>query len=165
MIQSIQIGSDSQHLVRNSEEEDNSKEETMWEWVKRIFGFDGHKQGRYYVYELRDPRFSPARTFYVGKGTEDRIYQHVKDMRRLLKRGRAGIMHMQPKHKRILEIIDDGYEVIYVIIFRTDIEEEAYQVESRRIEHYGLEKLSNETYGYNSAKVRARRAAGRKKAS
>jgi hypothetical protein len=135
----------------------------IWEWVKEVLGFDGHKYGRYYVYELRDPRFVPSRTFYVGKGTEDRLYQHHKDMRRYLKT-RAGIMHMQPKHKRILEIIDDGREVEHVIIFRTDNEEEAYQVESRRIEHYGLERLCNETYGYNDAKIRARRARGRRAA-
>jgi len=133
----------------------------LWEWVKEILGLEGQKYGRFYVYELRDPRFSPPRTFYVGKGTADRIYQHEKDMQRLLKRGRAGVMRLQPKHKRILEIIDDGYSVVYAIIFRTDDEEEAYQVESRRIEHYGLEKLTNETYGYNSAKVRARRAKAR----
>ena len=130
----------------------------IWEWVKEVLGLDGHKYGKYYTYELRDPRFTPSRTFYVGKGTEDRLYQHEKDMRRLLKRGRAGIMRMQPKHKRILEILDDGYAVEYFILFRTDIEEEAYQVESRRIEHYGLEHLTNETWGYNSVKVRARRA-------
>lgn len=127
----------------------------MWDWVKEVLGLDGHKYGKYYVYELRDSRFKPSRTFYVGKGTEDRLYQHVKDMRRLLKRGRAGIMRMQPKHKRILEILDDGKEVEYYIVFRTDNEEEAYQVESRRIEHYGLEHLTNETYGY---KRRARNA-------
>lgn len=129
----------------------------LWEWVKEVLGLDGHKYGKYYVYELRDPRFTPSRTFYVGKGTEDRLYQHQKDMRRMLKT-RAGIMRMGPKHKRILEILDDGYQVGYFILFRTDVEEEAYQVESRRIEHYGLEHLCNETYGYNSAKVRARRS-------
>lgn len=131
----------------------------LWEWVKEVLGLDGHKYGKYYVYELRDPRFTPSRTFYVGKGTEGRVYQHEKDMRRLLNRGRAGIMRLQPKHKRILEILDDGFKVEYYILYRTDIEEEAYQVESRRIEHYGLEKLSNETYGYNPAKRRAVRNA------
>ena len=114
------------------------------------------KYGKWYVYELRDPRFIPSRTFYVGKGTEDRLYQHQKDMRRLLKRGRGGIMRMQPKHKRILEIIDDGLEVEYYILYRTDDEQEAYQVESRRIEHYGLEHLTNETWGYSPTKRKAR---------
>lgn len=128
----------------------------MFEWVKQVLGLDGQRYGKYYVYELRDPRFKPARTFYVGKGTQNRLYQHEKDMRRLLTRGRAGAMRLQPRHKRILEIIDDGWEVEYYVVYRTNDEEEAYQVEAKRIDFYGLEKLSNKTYGHRK---RARRAA------
>jgi len=121
----------------------------LWEWVTEHLGFDGHKNGKYYVYELVDPRFSPPRTFYVGKGTENRMYQHAKDMQRLVKT-RAGKMKLQPKHKRIIEIRDDGREERYKILFRTDNEAEAYAVESKRIESIGLERLTNETYGHQA---------------
>jgi hypothetical protein len=133
----------------------------MWTWVKELLGIDGTKDGKYYVYKLIDPRYQPPRVFYVGKGTGNRMYQHEKDMRKYLAAGRAGIMRMQPKHKRILEIIDDGYKVIYEIAFRTDNEEHAYQAESAVINDIGLEKLTNETYGYNTQAVRKRRAAAR----
>lgn len=122
---------------------------TLWEWVKEQLGFEGHKNGLYYTYELIDPRFDPPRVFYVGKGTGDRMYQHAKDMRRLLKKGtRAAMMSLKPKHKRILEIEDDGYHVVYHVPFRTNDPDEAFQVESLLIDKYGLEKLTNETYGH-----------------
>lgn len=126
----------------------------MWEWVKEALGLEGSQHGRYYVYELMDPRFYPPRTFYVGKGTENRMYQHAKDMRNYLKAGKYGAMKLQPKHKRILEIEDDGFAVKYEVVFRTDNEEHAYQVEAKRILHYGLEKLTNETYGYRPKRQR-----------
>ena len=31
----------------------------------------------YYVYALKDPRSSPARAFYIGKGTGSRAYDHL----------------------------------------------------------------------------------------
>lgn len=127
-----------------------------WQWVKDLLGFDGHQYGRYYVYELVDARFEGGRVFYVGKGTEGRMYQHEKDARRLLGQGRRGVMRLQPKHKRIIEIWDDGYKVEYRVVFRTDDEEEAYQAESKRIDHYGLEHLTNETYGYRPKASRTR---------
>lgn len=125
----------------------------FWEWIKEQLGFDGHKNGKYYVYKLVDPRFDPPRVFYVGKGTGNRMYQHEKDMRRFLLT-RAGKMSMRPKHKRILEIIDDGYSVVYEVGFRTDDEEEAYQVESKIIDKIGLEHLTNETYGHRRKRLR-----------
>lgn len=136
----------------------------MWTWVKELLGLEHTRGGRFYVYKLVDPRYTPPRVFYVGKGTGNRMYQHEKDMRKYLVAGRAGIMKMQPKHKRILEIINDGYAVVYDVGFRTDDEEHAYQVESRLILDIGLENLTNETYGYNSRAVRARRAARRARA-
>jgi len=128
----------------------------VWSWVKEFLGLDGQKYGRFYVYELLDPRFQPPRTFYIGKGTEDRMYEHEKETRRLLKRSiksKGAAMAMSCKHKRILEIWDDGYEVGHEVVFRTDNEQEAYQVESRRIDHFGLERLTNETYGYKPRRI------------
>ena len=110
------------------------------------------KRGQYYVYDIIDPRFEPPRVIYVGKGLGDRMYQHEKDMRRYLKRGSA--MKLTCLHKRILEIIDDGYTVGYNVSFRTDNEEEAYQAESKRINRFGLERLCNEVYGYRPRRRR-----------
>lgn len=130
----------------------------MWDWAQRMFGFAGHARGTYYVYELLDPRFDPPRVFYVGKGTGSRMYQHEKDARRLA--GSGNDMRLKHKHKRILEIIDDGYEVRYHVLFRTEREWEAFQVESGRILFYGLQKLANETYGYSARAVRKKKKAG-----
>jgi hypothetical protein len=54
----------------------------------------------YYVYSLKDPRTSPAKPFYIGKGTGTRAYDHLvrpDDSR---------------KGKRIREIVDAGHEAL-----------------------------------------------------
>lgn len=108
--------------------------------------------GYYYVYELIDPR--TGSTFYVGKGTGNRMYAHAEETRRILKSGR--MMKLSCKHKRILEIWDAGFEVIYHQPHHTDDEERAFQEESKLIKHYGLERLTNETYGVNLSRRRTR---------
>ncbi len=126
----------------------------MIDWIKGLLGLEHNPTGRYYVYQLIDPRFRFPRIFYLGKGTGDEMTRHDRDMRMLLKKGRGGAMKLGCKHKRILEIIDDGYEVGHEIIFHTDSEEEAYRVEAYYIEKIGLEKLANEQYGHKPKKRR-----------
>ena len=130
--------------------------EDIKDWLADQF----HEQGRFYVYMLIDPRFGgegEGRVFYVGKGEGDRVFQHEKDTRRLLKRGTKWAMSkMSCKHKRILEIWDDGFQVQYSFPFRTNDEEAAYQYESRLIDHFGLEHLTNATYGYRPKSQRQR---------
>jgi hypothetical protein len=81
----------------------------------------------------------------VGKGTKDRLAAHQKETRTLL--GRNRIVDMKHKHKVILQIWDAGYDVVQAIVYRTDDEEEAYQVEAKLTSGYGLERLTNATYG------------------
>ncbi|MGH7659150.1 MAG: GIY-YIG nuclease family protein, partial [Gemmatimonadales bacterium] len=50
----------------------------------------------YYVYALKDPRSSPAKPFYVGKGTGSRAYDHLVTPDRTR------------KYARIKEIADSG---------------------------------------------------------
>jgi hypothetical protein len=56
----------------------------------------------YYVYALKDPRTSPARPFYIGKGTGTRAHDHLvkPDATR--------------KGNRIRQIIEAGYKVLVV---------------------------------------------------
>lgn len=113
--------------------------------------------GRFYVYELRYPDDSAfgwqaGKTFYVGKGTKDRILAHEKETRRILKSGM--FMRLKHKHKVIISIWDAGHDIYQVIVYRTDDEYDAYMHESRLITGYGLENLTNATYGYNPNKRR-----------
>src|SRR6266851_1768687 len=116
-----------------------------------------HQTGRYYVYELRYPNVAEFgkladRVFYVGKGSGDRLLQHEQETRRILKSGQ--MMRMKHKHKAILSIWDAGYDVLQVIVYRTDNETDAYLYESEIINRIGLERLTNETYGWRPRKRR-----------
>lgn len=81
---------------------------------------------------------------YVGKGTKDRVLAHEKETRAILKSGR--MMRMKHKHKVIHEIWKTGYDVVQQIVYRTDDEQEAYAMEYKAIDDFGLENLTNATY-------------------
>ena len=121
--------------------------------------YHSSRTGRYYVYHLRYPN-EPAfgilagTTFYIGKGTHDRVLQHEAETRRILKSGR--MMDLSHKHKTIIQVWDAGYDVWQVIVDRTDDEEEAYQIEAKQIRDFGLERLTNATYGWKPRRKRGR---------
>lgn len=124
------------------------------QWVRRLFNIEPKKYGEFYVYALLDARFDPPEVFYIGKGVHDRAYQHEKDARNLLKKGtKMAMMSLSCKHKRIIAILDAGLEVLVEILYRTDEEGEAYRVERQYIEEYGLEHLTNETYGLSERAI------------
>lgn len=125
--------------------------------IKRAFGWDNEPDGAYYVYELIDTRFREPVVFYIGEGIGDRVYQHEKDTRSLLvriARTPGAAMKLSCKHKRIVEIWDMGYEVQYAIVFRSNSRCRALQVEAQYIKQFGLERLTNETYGWSDKAIR-----------
>lgn len=128
----------------------------FFHWLEETFEpreKDYHKGGRWYLYEILDPRFDPPFVFYLGKGTGDRMYEHAAFTRRMLKADKDGkikrgnLMRLQPRHKRLIEIWDAGFTELYRVPYRTNNECDAYRAEAERIEKHGLERLLNEAYG------------------
>lgn len=110
----------------------------------------------FYVYELRDGE--TGETFYVGKGSGRRMYQHKY-------KARGG--EQTPRADRIRAILAAGGTVVCVVIFETEDEREAYTREEKRIRYRWRKNLTNQTDGGCGVKnvtaaVRARLAAGRR---
>lgn len=83
--------------------------------------------GSYYVYALKDPRTSPAKPFYIGKGTGMRAWDHdiaVDGMR---------------KGKRIEAIQSDGHQVIISVLTDNLHETQALKLEAEIISAFGTE--------------------------
>lgn len=84
----------------------------------------------FYVYALIDPR--DWSVFYIGKGTNRRMYAHEHDVRR-------GKVHNAAKTERIKEILAAGLRVAYKVMSRHATDEEAYAEERAQIAlHSGL---------------------------
>jgi hypothetical protein len=96
---------------------------------------------KYYVYRLIDPR--TGETFYVGKGKDNRVFQHV--------RGETGIEgddDLTEKIQRIRDIRLSGFEVAHVIHRHGLDEDTAYEVESALIDAYP--GITNVVDGHNA---------------
>lgn len=93
-----------------------------------MFGKEVSEQLKYYVYRLIDPR--NGETFYVGKGTGNRVFAHVK--------GELGrdVDALTDKLQRIRDIRVDGFEVAHVIHRHGLDEQTAFEVEAALIDAY-----------------------------
>lgn len=82
----------------------------------------------YYVYALKDPRSSPAKPFYIGKGTGSRAYDHLVTPDRTR------------KYARIQEITATGRKPLVDILVDNLSETEALRIEAELIAAFGTEE-------------------------
>ena len=86
----------------------------------------------YYVYALVDPRNS--KIFYIGKGKENRVFQHAKGALEDILEDALSENAPNLKLDTIRSIISEGKKVVYYIIRHNLEEKEAYLVESTLID-------------------------------
>ena len=91
----------------------------------------------YYVYVYSDP--DSKEPFYVGKGKNDRVFNHLSDKSET------------DKVIKIKEIEQQGKEPIIEILAHGLDEETALKVEAAAIDLIGIDNLTNKQRGYNSA--------------
>ncbi len=82
----------------------------------------------YYVYALKDPRSSPAKPFYVGKGTGSRAFDHLVTPDRTR------------KYARIKDITDSGAQPLIDILVEDLTEAQALRLEAELISAYGTDE-------------------------
>lgn len=104
-----------------------------------------------YVYRLVDPR--NGLTFYVGKGTNNRVFEHINGALGIINQTEEFNEETQPdkyslKFQTIREIKNANLEVIHIIHRHGLTDDEAFAVEAALIDvYYGLTNLQN---GHNS---------------
>ena len=81
----------------------------------------------YYVYAYKDPRITPARIFYIGKGIGSRAYQHLDNP------------DSTNKFARITEIKEAGLEPEVDILISNLSEFQALNLEAKLISGIGIE--------------------------
>jgi len=81
--------------------------------------------GAFYVYALKDPRTSPAKPFYIGKGVGTRAWDH------LLRPDETA------KGQRIAEIVKSGNEVLVTVVCDDLTEVQALRIEAELIASLG----------------------------
>ena len=92
---------------------------------------------KYYVYVYSDP--DTNKPFYVGKGKENRVFNHLNDQSE------------NDKVRKINEIKQRGKEPIIEILAHGLDEETAFKVEAAAIDLIGVENLTNLQKGHDSS--------------
>lgn len=108
------------------------------------FSLEVVEQLHFYVYRLIDPR--NGKTFYIGKGQGNRVFDHTKQALKPTKEEDTENL----KHRTIQEIKDAGLEVIPIIQRYGMEEKEAFAVEAALIDVFGIENLTNQQMGANA---------------
>lgn len=83
-------------------------------------------QNPFYVYALKDPREKPAKTFYIGKGTGNRAWEHQTHI------------DDSEKGKVIQAIHESGLSVLHTVISDNLTEEQALKIEAELIAGFGI---------------------------
>jgi hypothetical protein len=86
------------------------------------------QQNPFYVYALKDPRSKPAKTFYIGKGTGNRAWEHQINI------------DESEKGMTIRGIHDEGLSVIHTVISDNLTEQQALKIEAELISAFGIRK-------------------------
>lgn len=79
----------------------------------------------FYIYSLKDPRSSPAKPFYIGKGTGERAWDHTLNV------------DNTRKGKLISEIMSEGQDVLTTILADDLTESQALKLEAELISAFG----------------------------
>ena len=86
------------------------------------------QSGAYYIYMLKDPRSSPARPFYVGKGVGTRAWDHLL------------APDSTKKGQLIAEIQKDGHDVLVSKVCEDLSELQAIRLEAELIAALGVKE-------------------------
>lgn len=100
----------------------------------------------FYVYGLIDS--SSGDCFYVGKGSNNRMYYHVQKVKR-------GATTSNPHlDRKIAKLLAAGIEITYVKFYDNIIDEdEAYRLEECKTHEIGLDNLCNAWHGGKGGRV------------
>jgi hypothetical protein len=100
----------------------------------------------YYIYALKDPRTTPARPFYIGKGTGVRAWEHTLRV------------DSTRKGERIGQIQAAGHKVVTTVLADELTEAQALKLEAELIAAFGTESrggfLTNSVIPAGTAKTR-----------
>ena len=102
----------------------------------------------YYVYGLIDPRKKAKSFFYIGKGTENRVFSHERESK--------DIERENKKLSTIREIEAAGLNVGRVILCSNLTEDEAFAAEAALINAFryiGKEEMTNIVSGHHSERA------------